>query len=111
MEPVTISRCAVDIDLLAAINLARNAHNLPASSINDDEGLVISTILAAAFGRHDALRPWRVTRRNGKTVTVIGNGKLEELRTALDTASPGAQATILEVRSAGSIQIEAGKRY
>jgi CRISPR system Cascade subunit CasE len=94
----TIRRAAVDLDLVRCIQVAASVHRLPASVISGDEGVVIGSALAAAFGSHQALRPWTVARRASTRVTIVGALTIDNQQTALDQASPQAQACVLGVR-------------
>jgi CRISPR system Cascade subunit CasE len=105
-----ISRVAVDFDVLGALELAQGLHSLP-RAVNDDEGAIIGYTLSAAFGGHYTIRPWRKTRTVDTSITVVGNGDADALRSALDCASPDAQAVIRDVRSIPAIEIVQGQSY
>jgi len=94
----TIRRIAIDLDLLACIRAAREIHQLPPSVISGDEGVVISSALAATSGGHSLIRPWMIARREETRITVVGVGDAVRFRAALDLASPMAQSTVLGVR-------------
>jgi CRISPR-associated protein Cas6/Cse3/CasE subtype I-E len=106
----TIHRCAVDIDLIGAITAARVNHGLPERTIADPD-VVLATVISAAFGGHDALRPWMQTRQMGTVVTVVGGGDRDTLLSALDRAAPTAQAVISDIRRVDDIVVEGGARY
>jgi hypothetical protein len=108
--PISVPRVAIDLDLVQCIRVAQHIHNLPPSVISGDEGVVVSSALAAATGGHRLLRPWTVARREDGRITVVGVADAEVLRAALDCAAPQAQGVVLGVREMPPVVPVSGQR-